>query len=249
MSNNVIASCPHCAEQVAIAPAHMARRLACPHCGSEFVPDGSGGGGGKGGGSKRRDDRDRRGGPPPRARGGNNNSLLLIGGVVVLLVIFVAWAASSGGSDRKRRTKAPRDVAVTPEAMPAVVSPSLGVGAAPPIHPDESITLSTAESGKYRVNGNVRDTLMSVRVWKDPHELSRGKRAGRIEHDDVIEALGKGTNKSGVLVYKIRGKFKGGSSTVEGFVSAFYVEKDFKVVAEHKWDWMDHDELQRRGKE
>ena len=29
----------------------------------------------------------------------------------------------------------------------------------------------------------------------------------------------------------------------------FYVEKDYKVIAEHKWEWMDHDELQRRGKE
>ncbi len=255
MSDNVIVPCPQCGEQCAIAPVHLSRLLACPHCTQEFVPDGGGGGGGGGEGGRRppppRDDRDRDRGRRAAPRGGgNNNSLLMIGGVVVLLVIFIGWAAS-GGSDRKRRKRKKSDntVSVTPEAVPGMVAPRAGAGGPPPVHPDESITLQSAESGSYRVNGNVRDTLMSVRVWKDPHALSRGKRSGRIAHDDKIEVLGKATNRGGILVYKVRGKYKGGSSTVEGWVSAFYIEKDYKVIAEHNWDWMDHDELQRRGKD
>jgi hypothetical protein len=253
MSDNVIVPCPHCAQQCAIAPAHMSRLLACPHCAREFVP--SGGGGGAAPPPPPRRDSERRSGPAPRARHSNNNqSLLLIGGVVVLLVLFVGFMASSGGdSRRKRRTRSKPSghVSVVEESMPGGGSarPGSGSSGGPMVHPDESISLQTAESGTYRVNGNVYDTLMSVRVWKDPHALSQGKRAGRIAHDDIIEVLGKATNKNGVLVYKVRGKYKGGSSTCEGYVSAFYIEKDYKVIAEHNWKWMDHDELQRRGKE
>lgn len=252
MSDNVIVPCPHCGEQCAIAPAHLSRLLACPHCSREFVPDGGGSGGGGGGqGGRppaRRDDRDRR--PPPR-KSSNNNSLLIIGGVVVLLVIFVGAMASGGGNrKRRKRKKSDETVSVTPERMPGVARPNSGGGSSGPmVHPDETISLQTAESGSYRLNGNVRDSLMSVRVWKDPHALSNGKKAGRIAHDDKVEVLGKATNKRGIMVYKVRGKYKGGSSTCEGYVSAFYVEKDYKVIAEHNWDWMDHDELQRRGKE
>ena len=75
----------------------------------------------------------------------------------------------------------------------------------------------------------------------------QGKRVGMIAHQESVQALGMGTNSRGIPIYKVRGKSKLGGKTIEGYVSAFYIEKDNKAVAEHKFEWVDEDDWELHG--
>lgn len=253
MSDNAIIPCPSCGEKCSIATQHLSRRLRCPHCSDEFVPAdaGRGGGGRRSGSGGGRGDRDDRRGGGRRARSGGNAGLAL-GGVgallaVILIVAFVS-ANKSGQSGRKRSDDS-GDVRVVSTSETAARSdgakPSRGPEG-PPDH-DASIHLSACPSGSYAVNGTIYNSTRSIRIWRDPHELWRGKRVGMIEHQGPVQALGMGTNNKGIPIYKVRGKAKLGGKTIEGYVSAFYIEKDNKAVAEHKFEWVDEDDWELHG--
>jgi len=174
-----------------------------------------------------------------------------IGGALVLVVVLaVALKKGGGGSDGKSAGKsgAARDTVVVEKAAPAV-DPRGPM----PLPPDETIQLSTPPSGSYVICSTLRDTHMTVRLWKDPHELWRAppggkaRKAGNVEHDSKIEALGKGTNKYGTTVYKVRGRTKH-NQDITGYVSAFYVEYNHKPITDDT-KYADEDEWERRGLE
>ncbi|MCI0341777.1 MAG: hypothetical protein L0216_11620 [Planctomycetales bacterium] len=227
-------------------PGHLTRLLRCPHCGREFVPAGgapSGGGPHRAepsGGRDRDRDRDRRR-PPPRR---SSSAPMVIGLLFVLLVLgavgaFGVMAMKQGPEDEESRPKG-KTVAVAPiEQKPL---------APPPEMLAKEIQLSSPPSGKYYVNGNVQDMIMDVIVWEDPHLLSRGKKVSKIEHDKEVQAVGVGTNRNGIPVWKIKGTDKF-NRQIEGFVSAFYVEvNDGRkgTMASKDERHMDHNELERR---
>jgi len=252
MADNAIIPCPSCDEKCSVATQHLSRRLRCPHCGDEFVPADAGRGGGrKGGGGSRGGGRDDRRGGGRRARSGNNAGLALAGvGALLVVILIVAFVGAKGaGQSGRKRSDDGGDVKVTSVSETAARSDGAKASRAsegPPDH-DASIHLGSCPPGSYAVNGTIYNATRSIRLWRDPHELWRGKRVAMIAHQEAVQALGMGTNNKGIPIYKIRGKSKLGGKTVEGYVSAFYIEKDNKAVAEHKFEWVDEDDWELHG--
>ncbi len=244
MPEAAVIPCPHCSGRCSVDPGHLTRLLRCPHCGREFVPAG---GAPAGGGPRRpepsggRDrDRDRRRGPPRRS----SSAPMVLGLFFVLVVLGAvgAFAMVAMKQNQEDEDSGPKKKPVVPTAVEQKPL------APPPEMLAKEIQLSSPPSGKYYLNGNVQDMIMDVIVWEDPHLLSRGKKVSKIEHDKEVQAIGVGTNRNGIPVWKVRGTDKY-NRQIEGFVSAFYVEvNDGRAgrMASKDERHMDHSELERR---